>query len=436
MRKSILMVSIAGIMGISPTAALALGLGNIQIVSQHGEPFKGIIPIQSVRKSDEGSLVAGFAQNESAYSMAGISLPEDGWKAEFKDSPSPHILLTAPFPLTENVHLLIEAKWTGGQIMREYTLSKEAEPLTHSLASIPLSEKPSHFDRSIAQKHLQTETSNVYQGWASMDHYRVREGQTLSEIANALRKNMDVTTDQVMVALVKNNPSAFIDGNPNLVREDALLSVPDLQKVQAIAPIQAFTWIRQQSEPSIPSTAMLLHKNKTPVPVPVVKAHHSKNGIDRPVIREIGKKTDLSSVIKEHPVQKNVVEGTRVIVHHSSPKKQSFTVHQNPLVKLPPIVQQSFVVEKMDQENIQKLMHSDRVLEARVREMDDMANHVQQGINENAIQIHDLTSQHKDTLNNLLPWVSTGGNVILLLLFIWLYRRQNGKESINDSEIG
>src|SRR5690606_31455948 len=54
----------------------------------------------------------------------------------------------------------------------------------------------------------------------------VQRGQTLSEIASSLAAGSGHSLNQVMLALLRNNPDAFIGGNINLIRQGAVLRVP------------------------------------------------------------------------------------------------------------------------------------------------------------------------------------------------------------------
>lgn len=67
---------------------------------------------------------------------------------------------------------------------------------------------------------------------------KVRPGDTLSRIARA---NMpaEVSLDQMLVALMRANPGAFIRGNVNLVKAGAELAVPAAEEAAAIPAAEA-----------------------------------------------------------------------------------------------------------------------------------------------------------------------------------------------------
>jgi FimV-like protein len=82
---------------------------------------------------------------------------------------------------------------------------------------------------------------------ATADQYGpVRRGETLSEIASALRIE-DVTSSQMTVALFEANPEAF-GGNVNLLREGAILRLPTPAQIRQSPPASARAEIARQHE--------------------------------------------------------------------------------------------------------------------------------------------------------------------------------------------
>ncbi len=65
------------------------------------------------------------------------------------------------------------------------------------------------------------------------DRVRVRPGDSLSGIA-ARTRHANTNTDQMLVALYRNNPDAFIAGNADRLLAGVLLAVPDAQTAAAI----------------------------------------------------------------------------------------------------------------------------------------------------------------------------------------------------------
>jgi pilus assembly protein FimV len=67
----------------------------------------------------------------------------------------------------------------------------------------------------------------------------VAKGETLWNIANKARPDISISTNQMMLALLRTNPEAFINSNINLLRSGAVLHMPDIQDIQSISKDQA-----------------------------------------------------------------------------------------------------------------------------------------------------------------------------------------------------
>jgi pilus assembly protein FimV len=75
---------------------------------------------------------------------------------------------------------------------------------------------------------------------------KVRAGDTLSRIARA-NKPADISLDQMLLALLQANPDAFIDGNVNLLKAGAELSIPNAEQAAAVPADQATAVLALQS---------------------------------------------------------------------------------------------------------------------------------------------------------------------------------------------
>mgnify|MGYP002138363804 CR=1 FL=1 len=76
--------------------------------------------------------------------------------------------------------------------------------------------------------------------------YTVRQGETLYRIANNTQ-HAGVSLDQMLVALYRSNPQAFMDGNMNRLRAGAVLNVPSADEVRQINGGEARQVIQAQS---------------------------------------------------------------------------------------------------------------------------------------------------------------------------------------------
>jgi pilus assembly protein FimV len=84
-------------------------------------------------------------------------------------------------------------------------------------------------------------------GKAGDKTYRVKEGDTLADIANRTRDNT-VSLDQMLIALYRANPDAFIGDNINRLRAGRVLSVPDTAAAGAVDKREARTTVVAQAQ--------------------------------------------------------------------------------------------------------------------------------------------------------------------------------------------
>ncbi|KFN48376.1 hypothetical protein N787_00145 [Arenimonas metalli CF5-1] len=83
---------------------------------------------------------------------------------------------------------------------------------------------------------------------AAADSYGpVSEGQTLWSIANAARQDRAVTINQMMLALQRANPEAFIDDNINQLKRGAVLRIPAREEALVLGAEEAAALVREQA---------------------------------------------------------------------------------------------------------------------------------------------------------------------------------------------
>jgi pilus assembly protein FimV len=82
---------------------------------------------------------------------------------------------------------------------------------------------------------------------AAERHVKVRSGDTLSRIARA-NKPANVSLDQMLIALLRANPDAFIGGNVNLLKAGADLTIPGQEQAAAVPSNEAAAVLALQSK--------------------------------------------------------------------------------------------------------------------------------------------------------------------------------------------
>jgi pilus assembly protein FimV len=85
-------------------------------------------------------------------------------------------------------------------------------------------------------------------GFASDSYGPVAAGETLWSIASRTRPDSDVSVNQMMVALLRANPDAFIGNNINRLRSGAVLRIPGREDAVATAAAEAAAQVREQTQ--------------------------------------------------------------------------------------------------------------------------------------------------------------------------------------------
>lgn len=283
-------------LGLYSSAALALGLGNIRVLSRPGQPLVAEIPVIS---SDPGELeraTVGLA-SAATFERVGLSRPE-GLVGELQfqfaqDAQGRAVVrVTSATPVqVPALSFLIEVDWGQGRLVREYSAlvaapeaaTAVAEPVIEAPAAAPsnlIVREPAPLPASAPTPTATpkpapaTATATVAPAAATRPApvsqatapdgtlAPVRSGQTLSGIAGQLARDNGVSLDQAMVALLRANPEAFIRGNVNLLRQGAVLRVPESGELQRIDSAAARVLVREhvaqwrQARAPIPQPAL------------------------------------------------------------------------------------------------------------------------------------------------------------------------------------
>jgi len=255
--------------------AFALGLGQIEVKSQAGQPLLAEIPIISSDPSELENLQARLASPET-FARIGLE-PPTGLVSDLRFTVAldargrPVIRITSDAPVQQPMlTFLVEVDWGQGRLVREYSALVDT-PQTVAAPAQPPIQAPEAAPSNIIARPPETATPEAApadEGVASEDapaaeaeataavaeepppapappapvrapapatpiaagtpgeYGPVQRGQTLSEIASSLAAGSGHSLNQVMLALLRANPEAFIGGNLNLIRQGAVLRVP------------------------------------------------------------------------------------------------------------------------------------------------------------------------------------------------------------------
>lgn len=249
----------------------AAGLGNINVLSQLGQPFSAEIDLVNVSKEELATLAAKLAPPD-AYRAANLQFNPalNGMRltVERRSDGRPFVRATSSRPIAEPfLDILVELSWQGGRIVREYSalldppgMDVPAAAVTAPIVSAPVA-KPAPAAKppvavetpapAPAAKSAPAAVAAVPAPAAPSrpiggSEYAVKQGDTLGQIAAGLRPD-GISLDQMMVGLLRANPDAFINNNINLVKAGKILKAPERDQLAAIAPGEAAQEVRVQS---------------------------------------------------------------------------------------------------------------------------------------------------------------------------------------------
>ena len=277
LKQSLLILLIAFV----PGMVNALGLGKIQPESALNEPFEARINLLSATVEELDSLKVILA-DEAAFKRAGIPrssvLRELQFVVKESDTGPDYIHVYSNDPIREPfLNFLLEVSWSKGRLYREYTVlldppiyagtkikKKLSQPATAPETSTTGNivreiednkvvynpeYKPSR--RSTAGPPASRSTppaSSPQINYGGGDYGPVVSGDTLWSIAKAMRPDNSVSVQQMMLALLRANPEAFINNNINGLKRGHVLNMPDMSDIQSVDKVNAFSQAKMQNE--------------------------------------------------------------------------------------------------------------------------------------------------------------------------------------------
>ncbi len=283
--------AVALIASVVTLPAYALSLGRISVLSALGEPLRAEIDVAQITPEEASSLKAVVATPE-AFKAAGLEYTPvlAGLEVTLQrraDGRS-YLRLTSSRPVSEPfVDLVLQATWAAGRLTRDYTMlfdppgarpSATAVAPTAPILSRPATPVPAPArapapavanESSPATPPATPEARPTQPAPAARAEPRVRPpaprvaaaensgaggkqltvkpGDTAGKIA-AQNKPGTVSLDQMLVAMLRTNPNAFIDGNVNRIKSGAVLAMPDADAAGATPASEASQTIVAQSK--------------------------------------------------------------------------------------------------------------------------------------------------------------------------------------------
>ena len=256
-------------------AGHAAGLGKLTVSSALGQVLAAEIDLVSIQPGELDSLSARVASPES-YRDAKIEYSSVlrllRFTVEKRANGQPYLKATSVAPINEPfVDVLIEVTWPAGRLQREYPILLDPPGFSDAKATMPVAAAPAvqaaaspaatpaaataepaaaapmpgaGGTPSAKTEMAAAAPTSPSADTAPRDSYGpVEKGETLSKIAGEV-KSSALSMEQMLVALYRENKSAFIDSNMNLLKAGQILRVPSAEEVGKISGKEANEEVR------------------------------------------------------------------------------------------------------------------------------------------------------------------------------------------------
>ena len=278
-QKTAIAAAATALLALTTTGAMALSLGRISVQSALGEPLRAEIEVPDINADEAASLRTSIALPE-AFTAAGLeynaALSSLQATLQRRTDGRSYIRLTSDRPINDPfVDVILEASWSSGRIVRDYTMLFDPPSLRRPAAGAPTLPQiaapaalsvvrpvatapavqpspdtnrvpsPASTAQAPAPKAAPTPTPTpVNQADRKIV---VKPGDTATKIAVNVRES-GVSLDQMLVAMLRGNPEAFVNNNVNRLRAGAVMNVPTPEQAKSVAAPEATRILRAESK--------------------------------------------------------------------------------------------------------------------------------------------------------------------------------------------
>ena len=258
--------------------AQALALGAITVRSALGEPLRAEIEVPQISTEEAATFQAAVASPQ-AFRSAGVDYSPalSGARVTLhrRANGQAYLRVVGDRPVNEPfLGIVIDANWANGRVVRDYTMlvdppgraapppvvvtqpqtaspapmapaapapvapppvvpatvAEQTTPATADAAARARSARMAEARRKAAAPAAAPAPAPAASGGG--DQVRVQRGDTAYALASAHRVE-GVSLDQMLVAMLRANPNAFIRGNVNLMKAGAVINMPTAEQAAA-----------------------------------------------------------------------------------------------------------------------------------------------------------------------------------------------------------
>ena len=240
--------------------AHAAGLGRLNVQSGLGQPLRAELEVPSVGQ-DTAAMPQVRLAPQSAFREANLEFNPALIQLRFDLQSRPDgayvVQITSAQPVNEPfLDLLLELTWSTGRMLREYTvlldppgLKTAPEVVAPVAAQTQAAAPPAAAGLAVpapAAPMAAPAPAGAEARARASTAYQVKPGDTLGRIALD-NKSSSVSLDQMLLALLRANPNAFINNNVNLMLAGRTLSIPSDSEARAIDTSEAHREVIAQS---------------------------------------------------------------------------------------------------------------------------------------------------------------------------------------------
>ncbi|MFN3377438.1 MAG: FimV/HubP family polar landmark protein [Burkholderiaceae bacterium] len=244
--------------------AAALALGRITVQSALGEPLRAEIDVPQITAAEADTLKVAPAAPE-VFKAQGMDYSSalNGLQVQLqrRADGTAFLRLSSDRPVNEPfVDFVLEANWGTGRITRSYTMLfdppalRRPAPAVTAAAQLPSPSAPTVVapppvraePAPAAARSPAAPRASAPAPQAPAGGVVVQAGDTAGKLANIYRPT-GVSLDQMLVAMLRANPDAFIRGNVHRLKAGAVLQMPDESAAQATSAPEARQILAAQS---------------------------------------------------------------------------------------------------------------------------------------------------------------------------------------------
>jgi len=244
---------------LAPASGHPLGIGDIKLHSALNQNLNAEISLVLSPGEKVSDIKVNLAPSDK-FVEAGVPWAPFLSKIKFdpvtRSNGSVVIRVSSREALKEPVlDLLLEVSWPKGNLYREFTVLVDP-PSVYEQPTVPdwddshsyASEEDYKSSRQVAETQSETDQSDIVQPDTAGDIRTTGKNDTLWNIAEQASRGRNVSIEQMMIAIYKQNPRAFYKQNINALLAGKTLKIPERQVIVKLSRKQALAEFNRQTK--------------------------------------------------------------------------------------------------------------------------------------------------------------------------------------------